>query len=971
MERTHVNGSTGGWARIPGGISGIVRTTVQAIGRQASTGANNVDGRSAGGDTHCYRWGRRCTKNQSRSKYHWQPTVKPAGGCAMARTTQRFVGVVLALSVVVVVVLHVLDPDGRLGSVTYLTATCGAAAVAWGVVIRRRSRDIVPILIAGGLLASALGDVTWEIYLRQRGEGPDVSIADVGWMISYVCLGAALLSLIRRSDYRMRRDPDALIDMCIAAVLVTLAVWLVWVEPTMSDVSTAPFVRLVWSVYPVLDAALLALLARTLLHRTVRGSAVALFGAGLVMWLLSDIGYLSLTEWAWGGPAMDVGWMLGAVLLAAAVWTFDGVDTATVRRRQWVSVRRSVGRWRVTVAVVPLAIPWIIELWAFARGWDVNPVPLVLASLALGALVCARTFHLLGLQRESEQLFRAAAMNSSEATLILSADGRLLHDAPGLCALLGDDRVGGAGTDIAAVTERLVDGGDLFPDIMQRVVEHPTGVVEREISATTGDGSRVWLSVRVVNLLDTPGVRAVLVNVHDITDRKRAEGELAYQAFHDPLTSLPNRALFNDRLHHAIDQRARTGLDPAVLFLDVDYFKAVNDRLGHSAGDELLTEVARRLSAAVRTGDTIARLGGDEFAILIEHSRDGLGDAEAVAERIAAAFARPIDIAATSLSVTVSVGIAPGNADATPGSLLRDADTAMYHAKAAGRARCVIYNREMRERDELRVSVESDLAAALQREELSVEYQPVIDLSTNEIIGFEALLRWDHPEIGRIGPDVFIPSAERSGVIIPIGEWVLDTACDQVARWGSQFGRSLSIAVNVSGRQLSDPTLPSAVLGALNRSGLDAGDLILEITETSLISDTTTARSMLEGLRALGVRIAIDDFGTGYSSLSYLQQLPVDILKIDRSFVSGIKDGDLLPDIVRGILDLAHTLRLQTVAEGIESTTQLDLLRANQCDIGQGFLFARSLTPSAAEEILTTPPLARPLRHAPMLPSIH
>lgn len=486
----------------------------------------------------------------------------------MSQTTQRFLAAVLLLSVAVVVVLHLLDPEGVLGSVTFLAVTCGAAAVAWAVVIRRRCRDIVTVLIAAGLLASALGDVTWEIYLRQRGEGPDVSIADVGWMISYVCLGAALLSLVRRSDYRLRRDPDALIDMCITAVLVTLAVWLLWVAPTMSDGSTALFVRIVWSVYPILDAALLALLVRTLLHRTVRGPAVAYFGAGLIMLLLSDIGYLSLTAWAWVDPAMNVGWMLGAVLLAAAVWTFDGVDTVTVQRRQSVAVRRPIGRWRVTAAVVPLAILWIIELWAYTWGWHVDPVPLAVATVALGALAVARIFHLLGLQQDTEQLYRVAAMNSSDATLILTAQGRLLHDAPGLCALLGDDRVGDAGTDIAAVAGRLVADGDMFPDIMQRVVENPTGVVEREIEATKVDGSRVWLSVRVVNLLDTPGVRAVLANVHDITDRKQAEEELAHQAFHDHLTGLPNRALFNDRLHHAIEQRARTGLDPAVLFVD-------------------------------------------------------------------------------------------------------------------------------------------------------------------------------------------------------------------------------------------------------------------------------------------------------------------------------------------------------------------------------------------------------------------
>ena len=447
-------------------------------------------------------------------------------------------------------------------------------------------------------------------------------------------------------------------------------------------------------------------------------------------------------------------------------------------------------------------------------------------------------------------------------------------------------------------------------------------------------------------------MHAVLVNVHDISDRKAVEERLEHQAFHDPLTDLPNRALFADRLHHAFEHRARTGLDPAVLFLDLDDFKSVNDRFGHDAGDELLVEVARRLKGAVRTGDSLARLGGDEFAVLIEHSHDSLDDARSVAARILDRLVTPVSIGHAHVTVSASIGIAPGSSHSDPASMLRDADTAMYHAKSEGRARAVVYDAEMRARDQLRLAVEADLATAIPNGELRVEYQPVVDLVEGGVTGFEALLRWAHPIHGEISPEVFIPVAERTGAIVDLGDWVLRTACQQLAEWHRDVDAELSMAVNVSGRQLADAGLPSSVMAALAESGVDGERLVLEITETALVGDTDQARSMVQQLRELGVRFAIDDFGTGYSSLSYLQQLPVDIVKIDRSFVRHVRDGQDLPDIVQGILDLAHTLQLRTIAEGIESAAQLDRLRAAECDEGQGYLFSRSLRAEDATTFL-------------------
>jgi diguanylate cyclase (GGDEF)-like protein/PAS domain S-box-containing protein len=857
-----------------------------------------------------------------------------------------------ALAVAALLLLHSSDPGGDLGNATYLIAVIGAPIVAAVAVWQRRGDRLVGVLITSALAVSAVGDVVWQVYDATLAAAPDVSVADLGWLSAYGFLGCALLVLVRRSDYRLRRDPDSLIDMSVVAVLVALAVWMLWVSPTLADTTTPMFVRTVWALYPLLDATLLALLARMLLHRTVSGPAVALLASGLGLWLVSDAGYAALASWPWAETTMNIGWMLGSLLMAAAVWTFRDVDARTVARRRSVELARPVRRWRVVLAVVPLALPWGIELWAFRRGWDVDPVPLVIASVALAGLVCARTLHLLRLQRDTEQLYRAAAEHSSDATLIVSRDGLLLQDAPGLRTLLRDERAGAAGTSMTELAALTPGGRVWLDDVVGRVLERPGAVVEQEVRIRTDEDGDAWLFVRVVNLLDSPGVNAVLVNVHDITDRKAVEAALEHQAFHDPLTGLPNRALFADRLRHSFEQRARTGMDPAVLFLDLDHFKSVNDRLGHDAGDDLLIEVARRLRVAVRSGDSLARLGGDEFAVLIEHSSDALVDARNVADRILAQLAAPTGVDRTASAVTASIGIAPGSAASSPTALLRDADIAMYHAKASGRGRAVVYSSEMRQRDELRIRVEADLPNAVASDQMRVEYQPVVDLASGRISGFEALLRWAHPTYGEVSPEVFIPIAEQSGAIHEIGAWVLGTACRQLGSWQRDLCTDLTVAVNLSGRQLADPQLPGIVVRALETNDLAPAHLVLEITETALIGDTDEARSLLARLRQLGVRFAIDDFGTGYSSLSYLQHLPIDILKIDRSFVNDIGAGGGLPDIVRGILDLAHTLRLRTIAEGIEHAVQLDQLRTAGCDEGQGFLFARSLSADAATAML-------------------
>jgi len=461
------------------------------------------------------------------------------------------------------------------------------------------------------------------------------------------------------------------------------------------------------------------------------------------------------------------------------------------------------------------------------------------------------------------------------------------------------------------------------------------------------DGGVRWLRCRGQAIGDAAGAP---VRMHgtaqDVTDRKQAEATLAHQAQHDGLTGLPNRTMLEDRLSQALGRSRRSAGGVAVLFLDVDRFKVINDARGHSVGDLLLQAVAARLRATVRPADTVARFGGDEFVIVIEGT-----DADAVAdlvERIGGVLRPPIALHESEISVTVSIGVAlEGPGDGVE-SLIRDADAAMYLAKEQGRDRCVVFDAPMRTRAIQRVDTEHGLRQAIDQGGLRVHYQPVVELTGGLVVGVEALVRWQHPERGMLYPDDFIPLAEETGLIVAVGGAVLTEACAEVAGWNRRGGAhpALSVAVNVSARQLRTPGLETAVQEALAASGLDPSLLCLEITESILLDDAESSSRILRGLKALGVRLGVDDFGTGYSSLSYLKRFPIDTLKIDRSFVASLGDGHRPADraIVAGSIDLAHAFGLTTVAEGVETAEQLAVLRTLGCEQAQGYGLAKPMT---------------------------
>jgi diguanylate cyclase (GGDEF)-like protein len=433
-------------------------------------------------------------------------------------------------------------------------------------------------------------------------------------------------------------------------------------------------------------------------------------------------------------------------------------------------------------------------------------------------------------------------------------------------------------------------------------------------------------------------------------------GQLRHQALHDALTGLPNRVLAIDRADQMLARARRADQPIAVLYIDIDGFKHINDTFGHAVGDTFLKAVAARLETVVRAGDTAARLAGDEFVVLLEASTLDVGP-ELVAERVLDVLREPYDLSdeiGRDLSVTASIGVAYGQ-HATAEELLADADVALYAAKEAGRNQFVTYESGMQTAAQDRITLEMDLADAIAAEELFLVYQPTFDLTSERTTGVEALLRWRHAERGVIAPDVFIPIAERSGLILPVGRWVLQAATRQAAQWRAQ-GYELSISVNVSGRQLDHDELVDDVRSALLESGLEPSALTVEITETALMRDPDATARRLDAIKELGVRVAVDDFGTGYSSLAYLRQFPVDTLKIDRAFVQGIASSKESAALIQTLIDLGKTLNLETIGEGIEDLAQLELLQRARCDSGQGFLFARPLEAGALTEFLNSRP---------------
>jgi diguanylate cyclase (GGDEF)-like protein/PAS domain S-box-containing protein len=562
--------------------------------------------------------------------------------------------------------------------------------------------------------------------------------------------------------------------------------------------------------------------------------------------------------------------------------------------------------------------------------------------------------------RASEERFRALVQNASDMIAILSVEGQVLYGSP------SHERV--LGLNLKTLRQPSIldfvhpDDRERVVGLLTQLIARPDDVITLECRIRHADGTYRVLESTAANLLAHPAVLGLVLNSHDITARKRAEERLLHEALHDELTDLPNRAFFMDRLRAAM---AKVRRDPsqlaAVLFLDVDRFKIVNDSLGHPAGDALLIQISTALAAALRPSDIISRVGGDEFAILLEGGHD-VADAVRVAERIHERLTGPIYLDGHEIFITASLGIAVCTPEyERPEDLLRDADTAMYRAKASGRACHVIFHRGMHHSVVARLKLETDLRRAIDRGELLLHYQPFISLANDEVVGFEALVRWLHPQRGLLLPEEFLAVAEETGLLVPIGRFVLTEACSWVRGLQERHpGKPpLSLSVNLSHKQFFHPDLIAQIEEALALSSLAPGSLGLEITEGVILRGSQVTASRLAHLKDLGVQLFLDDFGKGYSSLNYLHRFPVDRLKIDRSFTARLEEAASNLAIVEAIVKLAHQLGMKVVAEGIETAGQLARLRGFDCEYGQGLFFSPPLAPAEAEALLAAQRLAR------------
>lgn len=778
----------------------------------------------------------------------------------------------------------------------------------------------------------------------------------LGAIASQPLMVLGLLQLSASPQTALDRSKYAL-DIATISGGGMLVIWYDLQRPLVEGTPVAPF-DLITAHTAAIGDLILLLTASIIWRRTTvhsRANVLVVIALGFVVHFLADIAAVIELHQSGTRPL----WLLAAApaaacLLAGAAWLQR--TTAIVIEARTLVISTSGALQSISIIPFVAVLPGFGLLLRAASESGVQP----LAGLVVGAVVVTAIAFLRQLAstretvrilaeasaRESEARFRALVQNSSDVISILAPDSTIQFLSPSARTVLGHD-------PRKLVGQRLLDL--LHPDdepgarqfLAELALAGPSGSrgsIAREWRLAHANGS--WLTVDNVgtNLLNESTVQGLALNTRDVTERRIMEEQCMHQAFHDPLTDLANRSLFLYQVGHALARGVRHVEPVTILFLDLDNFKNVNDSLGHAAGDRLLVEAARRLSACVRDSDLIARLGGDEFAVLIE-STDSVDEVLNMADRIVSALGRAFLLSGKEVFVSASIGIARTEDGATSDELVRNADVAMYIAKTRGKGCYVLFEPQMHAAALERLDLEADLRRATERNEFFLQYQPIIALNGGEVCGTEALVRWRRAGRGTVPPIVFIPVAEETGLIVEIGRWVLQEACRQGARWTQERGVPVRVTVNLSGRQLQEPGIVADVRDALCDSGFTPADLVLEITESILMQHVDVSLERLTQLKQLGVSLAIDDFGTGYSSLSYLQRYPIDILKIDKAFVDTIDKGGDGAVLASAIVALGETLRLDTVAEGIETEAQRGMLMELGCEFGQGFLFAPPLSP--------------------------
>lgn len=856
---------------------------------------------------------------------------------SIARST-RFP--LLALTALMAAVYIVAPAGALVESIRVAAPVIAVGVVLFGVASHRPSRRAIWILIAVALGFLVVAHTVWATLAFDS----DVTFptwADalrVGfWLITVV----ALLGL--SAQPRSENDPFGGYEIGIIAIAVGVAVWLVVAEPYLSDPDLG-FAVTAWAAgVPLVGALAFAAALRSAMMSGFRSFSPVVLLCGVGVQLVADVmrGIQEINDdFGPGGVIAGLGVIAPLVIATAAL------DPSMASENRSAAPSSALGAGRTVGLTVAVFTPMAVLMALVVSGLGTSTTMVVVAILAFFSVVLAlaRMWGLLNAvrslsERRGQDRLAAMVEHSSDVVVLVDESGHIKYASPGLAGTLGHDAADWIGrpiVDLIADEDRSAAAGE----IQSLFADDSDATIRFESSLVHVDGQRRRMEATFANLLGGDVVDGIVATFRDITEQRDLERKLSHRAFHDELTGLANRALFLDRMDHAL-RVDRSAADPVVvLFVDLDDFKSVNDALGHGVGDQLLRTIADRVKSASGSGDTPARLGGDEFALLLE-DRGGVDRALDVAERLLDSLREPVRLAGYDLVVLASVGVAVAAPGMTTSSLLRDADIAMYEAKRAGKGQIKIFDPAMRLRATTQLEYRSELSSALENGEMRLVYQPLVDLRSGEVTGAEALLRWTHPMRGEVSPAEFIPIAERSGLIKDIGKWVLHEAMREAASWQVRGPRYVSI--NVSAVQLRSEDFVGQVAESLEFSGLAPEHVMLEVTETVLADEIESASTALNSLRALGVRIAIDDFGTGYCSLSYLQKFPVDVVKIDRQFIDEV-DGDARPSsLALMILQMTNSMGVTSFAEGIERPAQIAALRTFGCDIGQGYLLSRPL----------------------------
>jgi diguanylate cyclase (GGDEF)-like protein/PAS domain S-box-containing protein len=823
-------------------------------------------------------------------------------------------------------------------------------------------------LLGTGCLMVLLGNLISVGYLVALEQSPTVSWADLFYLADSFLMLATLLCFPMARRLRVEKLKFAL-DTAIVLIGGAVAIWYFTVLPTQSVDSGTLTNAVLAFAYPLASLLVLYGVTTVLLRGPLDGNRLA-FRLLIIAFLVSifaDLAFdLVLLEVGIRSAAWtDAVYLLFYILLTASAELYWRRPVARVERRAqprpkiqplsplpYLAIATTYG-----LLLGATLHPWIAPISGIAVG-----AVLMTALVVVRQLIAVRQNVRLLTDAAAEARFRSLVQNSSDVILVIRADGSIRFASPSVSRVLRQDPavlLGRQVTDLIDPEDR-----DRAREFLRQAASTIGVSAPVEWRFRQPDGSLLHAELLATNLLSDTTVRGVVLNGRDVSERKRLERQLTHQAFHDPLTGLANRALFLDRVSHALTLARRQSRPVSVLYLDLDDFKKVNDSLGHGEGDKLLSNTAERLRASARASDTVARLGGDEFAILIE---DGVAvdDLNALVDRCQAALARPFMVGGNEVPMSVSIGVATAGPEDAADELLRNADMAMYNAKRRGKGRAETFQAQMYAAVKHRLELEAALRAAIEGDGLTLVYQPIFSLKTGLVEGVEALVRWEHPRFGALLPQHFIPLAEETGLIVKLGAWVLQESCRQVKRWRQAFpNTSLTMAVNISGRQLHELDIVRETREALAESGVDPSAVVLEITESVLMQQEGSVLERLIELKGLGVQLAIDDFGTGYSSLSYLQRFPIDMIKIARPFVEDIGGGLEKSALARAIIGLGDTLKLRTVAEGVERTEQCLALMSLGCELGQGYYFAPPLSADDIRAMLEQP---RSLLPAPVM----